>query len=174
MKKHFLWVLLWLGSFSAVAQELWADAREPVRNEESRFALAIIVTPPQALEFLTVEHYRNGVTITHPTLTISGIAGVLWTIQVRAAGNLQNGSFTIPIGRISLGATSFTGTGVNLLTGSTNLVLSTANQTLISGALSLLNLNIVANLTYRASGGVDFLEPAGNYTTTLTFTTTGL
>ncbi|OMP13204.1 hypothetical protein COLO4_02091 [Corchorus olitorius] len=102
-------------------QELWADAREHVRHEESRFALALIATPPQAIEFLTVDHYKNGVTITHPTLTISGVAGVLWTIQVRAAGNLQNGSFTIPIEGISIGATSFTGTGINLLTGSTNV-----------------------------------------------------
>lgn len=174
MKKNFLLLFLWLSGVSAVAQELWADAREHVRHEESRFALALIATPPQAIEFLTVDHYKNGVTITHPTLTISGVAGVLWTIQVRAAGNLQNGSFTIPIEGISIGATSFTGTGINLLTGSTNVVLSTTNKTLISGALSLLNLNVVANLTYRASGGVDFLKPAGNYTTTLTFTTTGL
>lgn len=107
-------------------------------------------------------------------LSYYSVASLLLTLQVKASGDLigSNGK-TIPISDFKLQTTAITGNVT--LTGSNNLItLSTANQNLSTGinlsALSTVNFSFA----YTASGGNDFMLPAGDYTTTVTYTLTNL
>lgn len=178
MIKSYITLFLIICSLPGLAQELWADAREPVHpgKDESYWALAIVANPPPSIDFSNVSHYTSGVTVNQTSaVVLSGTIGVLWGLSVRASGDLQNGSNTIPIGTINMGVQGVSGTGVSvILSQNSSLVLSTANQTLMTGLLSLVELGIRINLRYTASGGSAYLKPAGTYTTTLTYSASGL
>lgn len=152
--------------------ECRADDRE--KNAEKPAALTVTTLGSPTISFNTVNDYVNGVTVNHNTFKVTGTLGLAWAIQVRASGNLTNGAYSIPVSKVAMYASSFTGTGISLLTSSAEFFLSTANQNLATGVLTLLAIDITVNVRYRALGGPDFYKPGGNYTTTLTVTTTGL
>ena len=155
-----------------VCPDAQADDRD--KPVEKPAALTVTTLGSPTISFVTVNDYKNGVTINHNTFKVTGTLGLAWAIQVRASGNLTNGSYTIPISQVAMYASSFSGTGVSLLTSSSEFFLSTVNQNLATGLLTLLAIDITVNVRYRALGGPDFYKPGGNYTTTLTVTTTGL
>ncbi len=149
--------------FDCLGQPFTAETPLP---EESGLLIGISVpSNPPPLNFSTISDYQNGVSVTHPTFRLSVFLGVAWSLEVRATTNLQSQSYQIPVAGIGLQSTNV---GVR-----PEIFLSTTNQLLASGLANLfLNQNVI--IRYRALGGSNFLQPAGNYTTTLVFTYAGL
>ena len=108
--------------------------------------------------------YQNGVTVGDPTLQISQTLGVNITLQVRASGNLTRSTSSIPISLLFMQVTNSTPIGAEIQ-------LSTTAKTLYSGSASgITNRPII--IRYRLAPSSSLQQPAGAYTTTLTFTYT--
>ncbi|CCH03094.1 hypothetical protein FAES_5095 [Fibrella aestuarina BUZ 2] len=106
--------------------------------------------------------YANGVTLSHNTLQMSLSALSVYSLQVKAAGNLNNGMYSIPVSQVRLRVTNLSGA-----TG--GVTLNTAYQTLASFWTLLPAYNVPVTIEYKLAGGQEILRPGGAYTTTLTF-----
>lgn len=114
------------------------------------------------LNVTNVADYTNGVTLTHNTLQINLSALSSYSLQVRAAGNLNSGMYSIPISQLRLRVTNLTGANGGI-------TLSTAYQSLASFWTLLPAYNVPVTVEYKLAGGQQLLRPGGAYTTTLTF-----
>jgi hypothetical protein len=160
---RFAFVLVFLStSFGAMGQPFMDTER---LFEEEKYFIGITVLGTPVLSFSSISDYQNGVSVTHSTIRVTALLGVVWSVDVRATGNLTYQTNQIPISSIGMQSTNL-GTRPEIM-------LSTTNQQLASGFASLLlNQNMV--IRYRAIGGTTFLKPGGVYTTTLIFTYAGL
>jgi hypothetical protein len=128
-------------------------------------AIGIAILGNPALGFNSVNDFKNGISVDHTTLQLSLSVGLSWSVQVRATGDLQYQSYSIPVSALGIQALS--------AGNRSEFKLSTTNQTLLSGLLTTL-LSLTVPIRYHAIGGADFLKPGGGYTTTLVFTLTAL
>ncbi|WP_111598407.1 hypothetical protein [Chitinophaga skermanii] len=123
--------------------------------------LGFTITGSPSITFSTAAEYQNGKA--SATLITVGIpVGVAWQVQVRATTLSGPASNTIDITKVILKAN---------LSGAANVPLSTTNVTLATGVISLLSSYTVS---VTMQGGAHLLKPSGTYTSTLTFTYTGL
>ena len=130
-------------------------------------SLTASVTSVQ-LQFLTASHYNAGVTTT-ATNQLNVTSNKAYTLQVRASGDLSNGQatpVTIPVSSVGLTANWAAGGTGNVAS------ISTTAQTLSSSAAATQSQNISMTYSVSSANAVNFLKPAGTYTTTLTFTAT--
>lgn len=106
--------------------------------------------------------------VTDQISVCAGLALNSTTVEVSAAGNLTNGSYSIPLSKISFLITGVTGTGLCGSGSASQITLSTSYQTAWSLAC-LLALGASPKLTptYTITGGSDLLLPSGTYSTTL-------
>ncbi len=130
---------------------------------------AIVVNnPTAALSFTQASHYQLGQQLTQ-TNAVQAFSNVPYSISVRAGTDLLNGGNTIPVGNVQVTpALPSPASGVTV----TGVSLSTANQTIITSTEP--TLQQLFNLTYSTTAGnTAFLnQPAGAYSTTLTYTIT--
>ena len=120
------------------------------------------------IKFQTASDYNTGVTQT-ATNQLSVTSNKPYTLQVRASGDLSNGQatpITIPIS--SVGVTA------NWAGGATGTVpsITTTAQTILGTAAATQAQNISTTYSVTSANAVNFLKPAGTYTTTLTYTAT--
>lgn len=162
--RRFACVLGFLSASFGVIAQPFTDPACLFEEEESYF-IGITILGNPAISFSSINDYRNGVTVNHSTIRVNALLGVVWSIDVRATGNLTYQTNQIPISNIGMQSTNL-GTRPEIM-------LSTTNQQLASGIANLL-LNQNMTIRYRALGGTAFLKPGGVYTTTLIFTYSGL
>jgi hypothetical protein len=127
-------------------------------NSESEYKTGIVLPSANQLTYLS------------PLLGL----GLIVNVQVSAAGNLictTNPSLSIPIGDIQIQNTGIT--GASPTTAGSVINLSGTTQVIGNSLLILLQTATFA-FQYSATGGADFLVPAGTYSTTLTYTVTNL
>ena len=120
------------------------------------------------LNFTTAASYINGVSSTvNNQLTVVSNRG--YDISVRAAtANLTNGVNNIPVGNVVVQPVSLVGGTARVVS-----ALTTTNQALATGLPATMSSSV--NINYStAAGNTAFLQPAGAYTTTLTFTVVAL
>lgn len=131
-----------------------------------RLSIAILGSPVVTVN--TASAYQSGITVNNTTLKVTARNNTAWTLQVYAtSANLTSGANTIPVSQVSMRAIN------------TDCIvfpafsLSTVNQ-LIAEDRILRAQDKVTNISidYSLTGGATLLKPAGNYTTTLTFTAT--
>lgn len=128
---------------------------------------------PAVLTFDTQQKYASGLNVNvvdqfsyYVVLSLGG------NLTVKAAGNLINGSNSIPISNINLQLTGLRngGVNINLLSAIPLVTLSTTPATFYSGLSVSLLSTIYFSFSYQTTGGANFLnKPAGTYSTTLTF-----
>lgn len=139
-------------------------------------AKAQLNTTTVTFPFTSVSQYRSGIVLPSANqLSYTPVAGLSVQLQASAAGNListTNPALSIPIGDIQMQVTGIS--GATPTTAGPVITLSTANQTLASNITVSLLSTAVFTFQYTASGGIDFLMPAGTYSTTLTYTVTNL
>ena len=117
------------------------------------------------IPFVAISEYENGLAIIDQTITINTMASMNWVLKVRAAANPELMGTQIPLNNFGLKVTNIPGAPPEIL-------LSTADQDIATGTSASAMQTIPVEIRYRAKGGNDFLKPAGDYTTTLTFTLT--
>ncbi|UYQ93208.1 hypothetical protein MKQ68_24300 [Chitinophaga horti] len=132
-------------------------------NDERDF-LGFTTSNPPVITIATAAEYQNGKFSDAPSSILLAV-GIAWTVSVRAqTATLNNGINTIPVNQVTIQVVGATfGTGV--------ITLSTTNQVVAS---SVLTLGSSFNFRYTLKGGNHLLQPAGNYTGTVIFSTTGL
>jgi hypothetical protein len=113
----------------------------------------------------SVSDYENGVAVTDQTLTITTNASMNWVLKVRAAANLDRMGTQIPVNNIGMKVTNLPGAAPEI-------ILTTADQDIASGTSVAVMQSIPVEIRYRAIAGNSFLQPAGDYSTSLTFTLT--
>lgn len=131
-----------------------------------RLTVSVLGSPVVTVN--TASAYQNGITVNNTTLKVSARNNTAWTLQVYAtSANLTSGVNTIPVSQVSMRAINTDCTVFPAFN------LSTANQ-LIAEDRILRAQDKVTNISidYSLTGGATLLKPAGNYTTTLTFTAT--
>ena len=155
-----------LGSNRAAAQAL-SQSQSPTLTITLKDALSFTMqTNAVNMTYETSADYNNGVsTVVNNQFMIT--SNKPYNLQVSASGDLSNGGstpLTIPVSTISVA-------GINTpdITG-TVASLTTTPQPLATAAPATQSKNI--SLKYATSKSDAFLQPAGNYTTTLTFTAT--
>lgn len=126
---------------------------------------SLTINSNPVIELTSVSDYENGVAITDQTLTITTNASMNWVLKVRSAGNPDRMGAQIPAARIGMKVT-------NLPASPPEILLSTFDQDIAGGASAAVMQTIPVTIQYRAMGGADFLQPAGDYTVSLTFTLT--
>lgn len=120
--------------------------------------------------FSTANEFKNGksFSVSDEISVCAGVALNSTTVEVSAAGNLTNGSYSIPLSKINFQITGVTGTGLCGSGSASQITLSTNYQTIWTLACLLgLGSNPKLTPTYTLSGGSDLLLPSGIYSTTL-------
>ncbi|GAB3570438.1 hypothetical protein GCM10027578_26810 [Spirosoma luteolum] len=165
--RRFLCLALLLVAAKGFAQPYVAPMADlPDGPQAAPTALGITILSNPTLAFTTLADYQNGIQLDHNTLQLTVSLGLSWSIQVRASGDLTAGVNTIPVSALGVRPIS--------LSSRPEIQLNTTNQVLATGtALSALT-NALMVIRYRTITPSAFLKPAGNYTTTLTFTYTAL
>ncbi len=126
---------------------------------------SLTINSNPVITLTSISDYENGVTVTDQTLTITTTASMNWVLKVRAAGNLDRMGSQIPVADIGLKVTNIAGTPPEVM-------LATSDQDIASGTSAAVMQTIPVEIQYRAVAGNGFLQPAGDYTTSLTFTLT--
>jgi len=165
------------GTYSTTITFTSTVAGLPVGNVTA--TLSVVVTdlasitlqnggPTATLTFSNAANYTNGVSLTQ-TSALNAFSNRSYKIGVQASTNLLNGLNSIGIGNIRLQAAA-NPTNAGITTPQVSLSLSSQNA-VTSGIPSL---SQDYNLMYStAAGNGAFLnQPAGTYTTTLTYTIT--
>lgn len=120
--------------------------------------------------FSTPTEFINGksFSVTDEISVCAGLALNSTTVEVSAAGNLTNGSYSIPLSKISFLITGVTGTGLCGSGSASQITLSTSYQTVWTlNCLLALGVSPKLTPTYTITGGSDLLLPSGTYSTTL-------
>ena len=125
------------------------------------------------LAFETASDYQNGVSSPQTDhLNVSSTTS--FQVNVKAEGDLSNGTENIPVNTITITPTVTSGyadaePGGETLTGTS---LSTSDQGIITSATNG-TVETHYDVEYKASGGDDYInKPAGTYATTVTYTIT--
>lgn len=155
-------LMIWLPLHSFAQSEGGPQSSTSI-HDESDF-LGFTTSSPPIMTFSTPADYQNGKFSDAPSSIVLTL-GLAWTVSVRAAtANLTSGTNTIAISNVTVQVVGASfGTGI--------ITLTTSNQTIASGVLALL-ANF--NFRYTMKGGTHLLKPAGDYTATVIFSTTGL
>ena len=126
---------------------------------------SLTINSNPVISITSISDYENGTAVTDQTLTITTNASMNWTLKVRAAGNLDRMGSQIPIGSIGMMVTNIPGTPPEVM-------LTTSDQDIASGTSVAVMQTIPVEIRYRAAVSNSFLQPAGDYATSLTFTLT--
>ncbi len=126
---------------------------------------SIHINSNPVISFISIADYENGVVVTDQTLTITTNASMNWVLKVRAAGNFDRMGSQIPVNNMGMKVTNIPGAPPEIM-------LATSDQDIATGSSAAVMQTIPVEIRYRAAGGNDFLKPAGDYATTLTFTLT--
>ena len=167
MRYYLLLLFGWATSIPLMAGSAERTATSvAVLTAPTSFTSKIAVIASPTINVPTAADYRNGVTISQASLQVSGTPAT-YTLTVRASGvNLTSGTNTIPVNLI----------GVTVTTPNIGATpekrLTTTAQTLVSYTSPTAFANTNLTVQYRLYSDVALLKPAGNYTTTLTFTLT--
>lgn len=126
---------------------------------------SLTINSNPVISFMSITDYENGVVVTDQTLTITTNASMNWVLKVRAAGSLDRMGSQIPVSNMGMKVTNLPGAPPEI-------ILSASDQDIANGSSAAVMQTIPVEIRYRAVGGNDFLQSAGDYVTTLTFTLT--
>ncbi len=171
MNRCYLLVLLfWVSLTPLLAGSVGRSTLSAaVLTAPTSFTSKIVVIASPTINVPTMTDYRNGVTINQTSLQVSGTANSTYTLTVRASSaNLTSGANTIPVNLIGITVTT-AGVGAT-----TEKRLSTTAQTLLTNRPTAAFNNFNIALQYKLYSDPALLKPAGLYTTTLTFSLTGI
>lgn len=132
---------------------------------DERDFLGFTTSSPPPIDIATPAEYQNGKFSDAPSSILLAL-GLAWTVSIRSqTANLTSGSNNIPVSNVTVQVVGVSGIGTGVVT------LSTTSQVIASGVLAL-----TANFSFRYTmkGGNHLLVPAGTYTSSIIFTTTGL
>ena len=170
IRYYLLGLLFWISGTTLMA----ASADRPTMpvaalTAPTSLTSKVVVVASSIINVPTIADYRNGVTITQNSLQLTGTANSTYTLAIRASSaNFVSGVNTIPVNLI----------GITVLTAmigaTTKKRLTTALQTIATNRPTAAFTNFVVNLQYKLYSDPALLKPAGLYTTTLTFSLTGI
>ena len=154
MKKRLCWLVLYL---------LIVLAGSPAI---AQLSITFLSNPLIAIN--SASAYQNGVTISNGTVRVSSPRKQTWQLSMRAAGDPAFNGQSIALNQVSVRVTNTTVTTQPEKPLSTALQLIASDRSGNGGEVNVININ------YRVNGGNHLLKPAGNYTTTLTFSLAAL
>lgn len=151
---------------AAYGSSLTATTTSSVQVVVPRLFECVIPTANLLFDLSNINSYRNGIAVAIPNPFVVS-STIPYNITVKASGDFTNGSGG------TIAANTVTVEGTASQTGITSVVLSTVDQSLVTGAAPVIDRNL--NLQYRISPtqATNMLgKTAGTYQNTITFTCT--
>ena len=118
----------------------------------------------------TSDQYQHGNTVT-VTAGLRVSSSVNWDLSAKVSGDYTHGTYTIQANAIGIDVTNSIGNNVpeKMLSTADQIIVDAANKTKILAV----DVPVLLDFHFRATGGTPFFnKPAGNYSTTLTYTIT--
>lgn len=136
-----------------------------LRSDAQSMLGSLTVNSHPTITLSSIADYENGTSVINQTVTINTTASMNWVLKLRASGTPERMGEQLVLNSFAVQVTNMPGAFPEIR-------LSMADQDIASGTSAAVMQTLPVELRYRVIGGNDLLKPAGDYTTSLTFTLT--